>query len=156
MKKYFIYMTAKDASEARKLGRVLLKDRLAACVNILGPIASMYWWKDAVQNDKEVALIAKTTARNLDPLIRKVRSIHSYDVPCVVALPIAKGNPAFLQWIERETENHLRRTVATALRVVKAPLRMGRLQERKIGRDVSRTVPNSQSLRRPSKPARIR
>jgi periplasmic divalent cation tolerance protein len=116
MKKYFIYMTAKDASEAHKLGRALLKDRLAACVNILGPIASMYWWKGAVQNDKEVALIAKTTVRNLDPLIRKVRSIHSYDVPCVVALPIAKGNPAFLQWIEKET----------------------------------------QSLRRPSKPARIR
>jgi len=65
----------------------------------------MYWWKGAVQNDKEVALIAKTTARNLEALIRKVRSIHSYDVPCVVAFPIAKGNAAFLRWIEEETQS---------------------------------------------------
>ena len=116
MRKYCVYITTRNISEARKLGGALVKDRLAACVNILGPVTSMYWWKGAVQNDKEVALIAKTTARSLDALIRKVLSIHSYEVPCVVAMPIAKGNPAFLQWIEKET----------------------------------------QSLRRPSKPARIR
>jgi periplasmic divalent cation tolerance protein len=104
MKKYFVYMTAKDVPEARKLGRAILKDRLAACVNILGAIESMYRWKGALQNEKEVALVAKTTARNLDALIRKVRSVHSYEVPCVVALPIAKGNPAFLEWIEEETQ----------------------------------------------------
>jgi periplasmic divalent cation tolerance protein len=104
MKKYFVYMTAKDVSEARKLGRALVKARLAACVNIVGPIESMYWWKGALQNDKEVALIAKTTARNMDALIRKVLSIHSYEVPCVVALPIAKGSSAFLRWIENETQ----------------------------------------------------
>jgi periplasmic divalent cation tolerance protein len=104
MKQYFVYITAKDVSDARKLGRALLKDRLAACVNILGRMESMYWWKGAVQNDKEVALIAKTTARRLDALIRKVVSIHSYDVPCVVALPIAKGNPSFLRWVEKETQ----------------------------------------------------
>jgi periplasmic divalent cation tolerance protein len=104
MKHYIVYMTAKDVSEARKLGRALLKDRLAACVNILGPMESMYWWRGVVQNEKEVVLIAKTTARNLNALMRKVLSIHSYDVPCVVALPIAKGNPAFLQWIGKETQ----------------------------------------------------
>jgi periplasmic divalent cation tolerance protein len=116
MNMYLVYMTAKDVSEARKLGRAILSARLAACVNILGPIESMYRWKGAVQNDKEVSLIAKTTTRKLDALSRKVLSIHSYEVPCVVAWPIGKGNPAFLRWIERET----------------------------------------QSLRRPSKPARIR
>ena len=116
MKKYFVYITAKDVSEARKLGRAILSARLAACVNILGPMESLYWWKGAVRNDTEVSLIAKTTARKLDALIRKVLSIHSYEVPCVVALPIRKGNPAFLRWIEKE----------------------------------------AQSLRRPSKPARIR
>jgi len=116
MKNYFVYMTARNVAAARKLGRAILKERLAACVNILGPIESMYWWKGTVQNEKEVALIAKTTARNLDALIRKILSLHSYEVPCIVALPIAKGNPAFLRWIEKET----------------------------------------QSLRRPSKPARIR
>ena len=104
MKTYFVYMTAKDRAEARRLGRALLKDRLAACVNILGSIESMYWWKGAVQNGREVALIAKTSARNVDALIRKVRAIHSYDVPCVVSVPIAKGNPAFLRWVEKETQ----------------------------------------------------
>ena len=104
MKSYFVYITAKDVSEARKLGRAILKDRLAACVNILGPIESMYWWKGAVQNDREVALVAKTTARNLDALIRKVLSVHSYEVPCVVAWPIAKGNPSFLRWVGKETQ----------------------------------------------------
>jgi periplasmic divalent cation tolerance protein len=116
MNKYLVYMTAKDVSEARKLGRALLNARLAACVNILGSIESMYRWKGAVRNDKEVSLIAKTTAEKLDTLIRKILSIHSYEAPCIVALPIVKGNPTFLRWIEKET----------------------------------------QSLRRPSKPARIR
>ena len=116
MNKYLVYMTAKDVSEARKLGRALLNARLAACVNILGSIESMYRWKGAVRNDKEVSLIAKTTAEKLDALIRKILSIHSYEAPCIVALPIVKGNPTFLRWIEKET----------------------------------------QSLRRPSKPARIR
>ena len=116
MNKYLVYMTAKDVSEARKLGRALLNARLAACVNILGSIESMYRWKGAVRNDKEVSLIAKTTAGKLDALIRKILSIHSYEAPCIVALPIVKGNPTFLRWIEKET----------------------------------------QSLRRPSKPARIR
>ena len=104
MKKYLVYMTAKDVPEARRLGRALLKGRLAACVNILGSVESLYWWKGAVKNDKEGALIAKTTARHLDALIRKVRAIHSYDVPCVVACQIEKGNPDFLRWIEAETQ----------------------------------------------------
>jgi periplasmic divalent cation tolerance protein len=108
MRSCCVYMTAKDVTEARKLGRALLKDRLAACVNILGSIESLYWWKGAVRNEKEVALIAKTTSRNVDSLIRKVLAIHSYDTPCVVAWPIAKGNPKFLQWIGAETQSRRR------------------------------------------------
>ena len=116
MRKYVVYITAKNVSEARKLSRALLDGRLAACVNLLGPIVSMYRWKGVIRNDREIALLAKTTAGRLDALIRKIRALHSYDVPCIVALPIAKGNPEFLHWIGKET----------------------------------------QSLRRPSKPARMR
>ena len=108
MKHYVVYITAKDVSEARRLGRAILKDRLAACVNILGTMESMYWWKGAVRRDKEVALIAKTTDRRLDALIRQVLSIHSYEVPCIVAWPLAKGNPSFLRWIEKETQSRRR------------------------------------------------
>ncbi len=105
MKKYLVYMTAGSVPEARRLAQALLEARLAACVNILGPIQSLYWWKGAVCSGREVALLAKTTAGKLDALIRKVRAVHSYDVPCVVALPITKGNPEFLAWIEKETQS---------------------------------------------------
>jgi periplasmic divalent cation tolerance protein len=108
MKKFLVYMTAKDVSEARKLGRELILARLAACVNILGPIESLYWWKDAVQEDREILLIAKTTAGKLDALIRKTLAVHSYETPCVVAFPIVKGHPAFLRWIEEETQSSRR------------------------------------------------
>jgi len=114
MKKHLVYMTAGSVREARRLAQALLEDRLAACVNILGPIQSLYWWKGAVRSDREVALLAKTTAGKLDALIRKVRAVHSYEVPCVVALPIAKGNPDFLAWIETETQS-LRRPRRPAL-----------------------------------------
>ena len=104
MSEIMVYMTAPDVETARRIGRALVDRRLAACVNILPAIESMYWWKGAVQNGREVALIAKTSARNVDALIRKVRAVHSYDVPCVVSFPIAKGNPAFLRWVEKETQ----------------------------------------------------
>jgi periplasmic divalent cation tolerance protein len=103
-----IYMTVKDVSEARKLARAMLSARLAACVNILGPIEALYRWKGAIQHDGEIPLIAKTTVGKADALIRKVLSIHSYETPCIVALPILKGNPAFLRWIEKETQSSRR------------------------------------------------
>lgn len=105
MNPYFVYITAKDVLEARKLGRAMLSARAAACVNILGPVESMYRWKGVLRNDQEVSLIAKTSAEKVDALIRKVLSLHSYETPCVAAFPIVKGNPAFLRWIKKETQS---------------------------------------------------
>ena len=65
---------------------------------------SMYWWQDAVQEDAEVVLIAKTRAQLLDRLTERVKALHSYDCPCVVGVPIGGGNDAFLDWIGTETE----------------------------------------------------
>lgn len=98
-----VYITARDRAEARKIGSALVRERLAACVNILGAIESVYRWKDRVRNDREVALIAKTRAARVPALVRRVRALHSYEVPCVVALPIRGGNAAFLRWVESET-----------------------------------------------------
>ena len=100
----FCYMTTGSREEARRIGRALVEERLAACVNILPGMNSMYWWQGAVQDEQETVLIAKTRAALVPRLTERVRALHSYSVPCVVALAIEGGNPAFLQWIEDETQ----------------------------------------------------
>jgi len=98
-----VYLTARDARQAKRIGEALVKERLAACVNVLGPIASCYRWKGRVRRDREVALIAKTRRALAPRLSRRVKELHSYEVPCVVAMDIAGGNAAFLKWIASET-----------------------------------------------------
>ena len=98
-----IYMTAGSLEEARTLGALLVEERLAACANILPGMISVYRWQGEVRHDEEVVLIAKTRADLVDTLIERVRALHSYDCPCVLSLPIDKGNPAFLAWIAEET-----------------------------------------------------
>lgn len=105
MEERFVYITCKDLDEARKVGRTIVGARLAACANILNPMNSIYWWKGELVEDQETILILKTMAAQVEPLIEKVKSIHSYEVPCVVALPIVKGNPDYLEWIRQEVEN---------------------------------------------------
>lgn len=99
----WIYMTAGSLDEARDIGRTLVEERLAACVNILEGMRSLYRWDGGVEEDEEVVLIAKTRASLVDTLTDRVKAVHSYDCPCVVALPITGGNPAFLDWIKLET-----------------------------------------------------
>ncbi|HMP75618.1 MAG TPA: divalent-cation tolerance protein CutA [Kiritimatiellia bacterium] len=99
----WVYMTAGSRAEARNVAAALVAERLAACVNILGPIESIYRWKGAVERGREVALVAKTRRSNLKQLAARVKALHSYESPCVVALPIVGGHPDFLSWIRSET-----------------------------------------------------
>ena len=103
MNTFFIYVTAKDAAEARMIARTAVEARLAACANLLGPVQSVYWWDGKLCEDDEVALILKTSQDRKNELITRIREIHSYETPCIVCLPIADGNPEFLNWINRET-----------------------------------------------------
>lgn len=98
-----VYMTTETADEARRIGRALVEARLAACANVIGNMTSIYWWDGAVQDGQECVLIAKTTENLVDALTEKVKELHSYDCPCVVALPIGGGNADFLNWIAGET-----------------------------------------------------
>ena len=98
-----VYITAKDKEEARRIGRELVTNRLAACVNIIDGVNSIYWWEGSVRDESEAVLVAKTRKSLVPALIRKVKSIHSYTCPCVVSLPILDGNPDFLAWIANET-----------------------------------------------------
>ena len=100
----FIYVTTGSMEEARTIGNKLVSDRLAACVNIIDNVSSMYWWEGEIQDDKEVILIAKTKESLVPELVEKVRSIHSYSCPCIVSLPILDGNRAFLDWVVEETK----------------------------------------------------
>jgi periplasmic divalent cation tolerance protein len=97
------YMTAGSREEALRIGRALVEEGLAACVNVLGSITSVYRWEDAIQEDQEVAFIAKTRAELVPRLAERVRALHGYETPCVVALTVDGGDAAFLAWIGAET-----------------------------------------------------
>ena len=103
MKAAWLYMTAETRDEAMKIGRALVEERLVACANILGPMDSIYWWDGAVKSETEVAFIVKTRATLVDQVVARVTEMHSYDCPCIVALPIEGGNPDYLAWIEAQT-----------------------------------------------------
>ena len=104
MKVNLIYITAKDKAEARKIGSELLESKLAACVNIIDNMNSMYVWEGKIQDDKEAILIAKTTEARVPLLIEKVKTLHSYDCPCIVSIPVSGGNREFLDWIANEVK----------------------------------------------------
>lgn len=102
MKVNLIYITAGDRDEARRIGKILVTQRLAACVNILDNMNSMYVWKDELQDDTETVLIAKTTEEKVPALIDAVKAAHSYECPCIVCLPIVGGHTDFLNWIAEQ------------------------------------------------------
>lgn len=97
------YITVGPRAEALAIGRALVEERLAACANLLDGAVSIYRWQGKIEQDDEVVLIAKTRTELVDRLIARVRALHSYDCPCVVALPIEQGNAEYLAWIKAET-----------------------------------------------------
>lgn len=104
MEAVVIYVTCQDNQQAREIGQTLVKERLVACVNILPTIQSLYWWNDEIQDDTETAFLAKTTPKNVDKIIARVGELHSYECPCVIAMPIEKANPNYLNWIIEQTQ----------------------------------------------------
>jgi periplasmic divalent cation tolerance protein len=98
------YVTAGSRGEAIAIGRTLVEERLAASANVLDNATSIYWWRGALQQAGEAVLILKTRTDLVERVIARVRELHSYECPCVVALPIAAGNPQYLDWIAAETQ----------------------------------------------------
>lgn len=103
MNSVMVYMTAENMEQAESIGRVLVETKLAACVNILDNMRSMYWWEGKVEQAKEVVVLAKTRTDLVDELIEAVKHVHSYEVPCIATMPLVGGNPDFLTWIAEET-----------------------------------------------------
>jgi len=98
-----VYITVANMGEANALGRGLVESRLAACVNIIDQMHSMYRWEEKIQEDREVIVLAKTRAALVPELIERVKSLHSYACPCIVTLPIMEGFGPFLDWVAQET-----------------------------------------------------
>ena len=98
-----VYVVFASAEEAERIGRQMVEERLAACVNILGPCRSIYRWQGAVETAEEVPAIFKTSAIQADALIARVAAMHSYDVPCVTQWPIDKLLADYADWVERNT-----------------------------------------------------
>ena len=98
-----VYAVFANADEAERIGRTVVEERLAACVNILGPVRSTYRWQGAVETADEVAAIFKTTQASTDALIARIASLHSYDVPCITSWPVEKALAAYADWVEDGT-----------------------------------------------------
>ncbi len=99
-----IYTTASDPAEAARLCDALVEENLVACANILGPMASVYRWEGEIQRAQEIAVILKTSADRVARVSARLAELHSYDCPCVVALPIVGGHQPFIDWIVDEAE----------------------------------------------------
>lgn len=95
-----VYAVFADVDEAERIARTAVEERLAACVNILGPIHSIYRWKDAVESAQEAAAIFKTSEQGADALMTRIAQLHSYDVPCIATWPIEKIPDTYAAFVE--------------------------------------------------------
>jgi periplasmic divalent cation tolerance protein len=95
-----VYAVFADAEEAERVGRKVVEERLAACVNILGKVRSLYRWNGKIESSDEVAAIFKTSDEKAGDLITRVAALHSYDIPCIVTWPIEQILGSYSDWVE--------------------------------------------------------
>ena len=98
-----VFVTTANQDNAAAIGRALVEERLAACANLIGPIRSIYRWQDAIEDASEHLLIIKTRARLYPALEARIKQLHPYEVPEIIAVNIEQGSPQYLQWIHEST-----------------------------------------------------
>jgi len=99
-----VFVTCGSEEEALKIARALVEERLAACANMVSPLRSIYRWEGKIWDEKEWLLVIKTQQSRFKDLAKRVKALHSYSVPEIIALPITEGSPAYLNWIEENTK----------------------------------------------------
>jgi len=99
-----VLVTCGSQEEAVKIAHSLVEERLAACVNLVSPVRSIYRWEGKIWDEKEWILIIKTQKQRFEKLERKVKSLHSYSVPEIIGLPIIEGSSSYLDWLEEMTK----------------------------------------------------
>ena len=97
-----VYVVFADVDEAVRIGRIVVEERLAACINVLAPCTSIYWWEGVVTQSDESPALFKTTIDRVDALIERVAELHSYEVPAIVVWPIERLHAAYGDWVESE------------------------------------------------------
>ena len=102
--KVVVFITAGSAEEAENIGKVLVEERLAACCSIADSVNSIFRWEGKINNEKEHLLIVKSTLDLFEAIVIRVKVLHSYDVPEIIALPIIAGSEDYLRWIDEETK----------------------------------------------------
>ncbi len=104
-----VYITTKNHKEALTIGKKIVEEQLAACANVIDGMDSVYRWKGKIVSDKEAILILKTTYGNVSKLTKRVKELHSYEVPCIISINLAEqeGNAAYLDWIRSEVHQPL-------------------------------------------------
>lgn len=98
-----IFVTTSSSAEAEKIGRVLVEEKLVACANILHQIRSIYRWQGKICDEPEALMVLKTRSGRIQKIIQRIRSLHSYTVPEIIALPIVAGSKEYLRWIHEVT-----------------------------------------------------
>jgi periplasmic divalent cation tolerance protein len=93
-------MTTSNYNEAEKIIQILLKERLIACANIISPVSSFFWWEGKITKENEVLVIMKSKKTLLNKLEKRINTLHSYEIPEILALPIVSGSESYLKWME--------------------------------------------------------
>lgn len=104
MKTCMLYVTVGTSQEARNIAKTLVSEHLVACVNVIENVTSIYRWDNEIQEDSECLLFAKTALIQRDAAMNRVKELHSYDTPCVVAYDTSAGLPGYLSWIISESK----------------------------------------------------
>ena len=104
IKHIVIFITAISENEAQNIANVLLEQKKAACVNIISGVNSKFWWKGKIDSSRETLLVVKTRASMFTKIIELVRTVHSYEIPEIIALPIIDGNDDYLKWLDTEVK----------------------------------------------------
>ncbi|MDO8870246.1 MAG: divalent-cation tolerance protein CutA [Methanobacteriaceae archaeon] len=99
-----IYITTSSEDESSLIGEKLVSERLVGCANIISDIKSFYWWQGNIENDQESILLVKSLVSKVDDIIKRVKELHSYENPAIIALPIINGSQDYLTWLEEEIE----------------------------------------------------
>ena len=97
-----VYITTPGHESAKKLAEILIEERLAACANILPDIESIFYWKGELHHKCESILLLKTHKSVFERLMQRAEELHEYELPCIVALPVSRGLPGFLDWVAGE------------------------------------------------------
>lgn len=95
-----IYITTSGEEESKQIAKTLLEERTVACANIIPSMKSFYWWEGEIEEDTESILILKTRSDKLDTLIKRVKDLHSYELPCILEISIQNGSQDYLKWLE--------------------------------------------------------